>query len=192
MLDLAWISLGALLIVIVVSCFSRVNPGVLAIVLAWIVGVYVRPLFRSIHHQQESRRRRHVGLSCRPVLDAGRRHTAVHASSAQRHAAGGGPAGGAWLPGQRRHDPDHVLPGDDAVFLDRRGQHRWRSLHGAPGDGHRRAGPHPGVPHVHHGGARVIGRRLVANRADRHHRQRHTGEQAADHAAWSGRSTGTT
>ena len=37
-MDLAGISLAALLLTIVVSCVSRVNPGLLAIVLAWIVG----------------------------------------------------------------------------------------------------------------------------------------------------------
>lgn len=40
-MDLAWISLFALLIVIVVSCTTSVNPGFLAIVLAWVIGEYV-------------------------------------------------------------------------------------------------------------------------------------------------------
>jgi di/tricarboxylate transporter len=39
-MNLAWISLGALLVAIVVSCFTRLNVGVLAIAFAWIVGVY--------------------------------------------------------------------------------------------------------------------------------------------------------
>ncbi len=43
-MDLAWISLIALLITIVVSCTTAVNPGVLAIVFAWLIGVYVAPL----------------------------------------------------------------------------------------------------------------------------------------------------
>jgi di/tricarboxylate transporter len=43
-LDLAWISLAALILVIVVSCTTTVNAGMLAIVLAWILGVYVAPL----------------------------------------------------------------------------------------------------------------------------------------------------
>jgi Na+/H+ antiporter NhaD/arsenite permease-like protein len=42
-MDLAWISLAALLVVIVVSCTTRLNPGVLAIVLAWVVAVYIAP-----------------------------------------------------------------------------------------------------------------------------------------------------
>jgi di/tricarboxylate transporter len=44
-MDLGWLSLAALLIVIVVSCTSTVNPGVLSIVFAWIIGVYLAPHF---------------------------------------------------------------------------------------------------------------------------------------------------
>ena len=39
-MSLAWLSLGALFVAIVVSCFTRLNVGVLAIACAWIVGVY--------------------------------------------------------------------------------------------------------------------------------------------------------
>jgi di/tricarboxylate transporter len=39
-MSLAWLSLAALLTAIVVSCFSRLNVGVLALAFAWIVGVY--------------------------------------------------------------------------------------------------------------------------------------------------------
>jgi Na+/H+ antiporter NhaD/arsenite permease-like protein len=42
-MDLAWISLAALVIVIVASCTTRVNPGMLSIVFAWIIGVYLGP-----------------------------------------------------------------------------------------------------------------------------------------------------
>lgn len=42
--DLAWISLGALLVTILISCFSKLNPGVVALAFAWVVGVYVAPL----------------------------------------------------------------------------------------------------------------------------------------------------
>jgi di/tricarboxylate transporter len=44
-MDLAWISLAALLVVMAVSCTGRVNAGLLAIGLAWIVGVYVAAAF---------------------------------------------------------------------------------------------------------------------------------------------------
>jgi di/tricarboxylate transporter len=42
-MTLAWISLAALLIVIVASCTTPVNPGILSVVLAWVIGVYVGP-----------------------------------------------------------------------------------------------------------------------------------------------------
>jgi di/tricarboxylate transporter len=38
---LAWLSLGALVIAMVVSCTTQLNVGVLALALAWIVGVYL-------------------------------------------------------------------------------------------------------------------------------------------------------
>jgi di/tricarboxylate transporter len=41
--DLAGISLAALLVTIVVSCTTRVNPGLLALVFAWVIGVYLAP-----------------------------------------------------------------------------------------------------------------------------------------------------
>jgi len=43
--DLAGISLAALLVTILVSCTTRVNPGLLAIVFAWVIGVFLAPLW---------------------------------------------------------------------------------------------------------------------------------------------------
>jgi di/tricarboxylate transporter len=40
-MDLAWVSLIALAVVVVASCTTKLNPGVLAITLAWIIGVYM-------------------------------------------------------------------------------------------------------------------------------------------------------
>ena len=40
-MNLAYLSLGALLLIIVVSCFTEINVGVMAIALAWIVGVVI-------------------------------------------------------------------------------------------------------------------------------------------------------
>ena len=40
-MHLAWLSFGALIVAIVVSCVTELNVGVLALTLAWIVGVYV-------------------------------------------------------------------------------------------------------------------------------------------------------
>ncbi len=44
-MNLAWISLAALFITIVVSCTTTVNAGLLAAVLAWLIGVYIAPLY---------------------------------------------------------------------------------------------------------------------------------------------------
>ena len=44
-MDLAWLSLLALLVVIAVSCTARANPGVIAIALAWGIAVYAAPWF---------------------------------------------------------------------------------------------------------------------------------------------------
>jgi Na+/H+ antiporter NhaD/arsenite permease-like protein len=40
-MSLAWLSLGALAVAMIVSCFSQLNVGVLGLALAWIVGVYL-------------------------------------------------------------------------------------------------------------------------------------------------------
>ena len=40
-MPLAWLSFGALIAAIVLSCFTELNIGVVAIVLAWVVGVYI-------------------------------------------------------------------------------------------------------------------------------------------------------
>jgi Na+/H+ antiporter NhaD/arsenite permease-like protein len=40
-MNLAWLSVAALVVAILVSCFTTLNVGVLAIALAWIVGVYI-------------------------------------------------------------------------------------------------------------------------------------------------------
>src|SRR5262245_31699719 len=42
-MELAWISLAALLVVIVCSCTTEVNPGILAIAFAWVIGLYLLP-----------------------------------------------------------------------------------------------------------------------------------------------------
>ena len=40
-MNLAWLSLGALIVAIIVSCTSRLNVGLLSLAFAWIIGVYV-------------------------------------------------------------------------------------------------------------------------------------------------------
>jgi Na+/H+ antiporter NhaD/arsenite permease-like protein len=44
-LSLAWISLAALVVVIVLSCTTAVNPGLLSLALAWLIGLYVAPAY---------------------------------------------------------------------------------------------------------------------------------------------------
>jgi di/tricarboxylate transporter len=45
MLSLAWLSLAALVVVIVLSCTRAVNPGLLSLSLAWVIGTYLAPAF---------------------------------------------------------------------------------------------------------------------------------------------------
>jgi Na+/H+ antiporter NhaD/arsenite permease-like protein len=40
-MNLAWVSLGALLVAIVLSCVTRLNIGVVAVAFAWLIGVFV-------------------------------------------------------------------------------------------------------------------------------------------------------
>jgi di/tricarboxylate transporter len=44
MIDLAWISLAALVLVIVLSCTIAVNPGFVSVVFAWVIGIFLAPL----------------------------------------------------------------------------------------------------------------------------------------------------
>jgi len=45
MIDLAWLSLAALVLVIVLSCTTAVNPGFVSLALAWLIGIYLAPLW---------------------------------------------------------------------------------------------------------------------------------------------------
>ncbi len=45
MLNLASLSLAALVLVILLSCTGAVNPGLLSLALAWIIGSYIAPAF---------------------------------------------------------------------------------------------------------------------------------------------------
>ena len=128
-MSLAVLSVAALAIAIVVSCVTTLNVGVLAVALAWSVGV--------LH-------RRHAGehgdgrLSRPVVPDARRRDAAVHAGAVQRHARPAGPLRRPLLPRQPRRHADHVLRAGRRAGVDRTGQHRHRGADGADGDGHRR------------------------------------------------------
>jgi di/tricarboxylate transporter len=45
MIELAWISLAALVLVVVLSCTTSVNPGFVSLALAWVIGIYLAPLW---------------------------------------------------------------------------------------------------------------------------------------------------
>jgi Na+/H+ antiporter NhaD/arsenite permease-like protein len=45
LIELAWISLAALLFVVVLSCTTAANPGLVALVLAWTIAIYVAPIW---------------------------------------------------------------------------------------------------------------------------------------------------
>ena len=42
-MNLAWVSLAMLAVTVILSCTTSVNPGVVAIVFAWVIGVYIGP-----------------------------------------------------------------------------------------------------------------------------------------------------
>src|SRR5262245_23474235 len=42
-MDIAWVSVAALVVVVVVSCTTKLNPGILAVVFAWVIGAYLAP-----------------------------------------------------------------------------------------------------------------------------------------------------
>jgi hypothetical protein len=94
-MNLAWLSLAALVVAILVSCFSRLNVGILGLAFAWLVGVYVG------------------GMSLADVLagfPARRRHAALLAGADQRHARQAGAQRRGRVRRQRRTDPRDVLP----------------------------------------------------------------------------------
>jgi hypothetical protein len=43
-MGLAWVSLAALIVVILASCTTAINPGILSIVFAWVIGEYLGPV----------------------------------------------------------------------------------------------------------------------------------------------------
>ena len=174
-MDLAWISLVALLVVIVASCTTTVNPGVLSIVFAWVIGVYLGPMLGKAIGLKAVM----AGFPTELFLTLVGVTAAVRAGPGQRHAGAGRPPGGAVLPGQRRADADHVLRPGAGARLDRGGQHRGGGAGGPDGHGGRRPGGHPGLPDDDHGRPRRRGRRPVAVRADGDHRRRPDGPDGA-------------
>ena len=99
-MNLAYVSLAALVVAILVSCFTELNVGILALALAWIVGVYVggMPLNDVIG-----------GFPVSLFLTLVRRDAALRAGAAEPHARSHRASRGARVPRQRRADPDHVF-----------------------------------------------------------------------------------
>ena len=164
--------------------------------LAWISLAALIARHHAEHGDERQRRRRVAGhgLDRRrlPGRHAGRegdrhlpdrsapqprwRHAALRHGQQQRHARPHRGAGGSRLPRQRRRDPDHAVRHRRDAVEHRAGQHRDDGDHGADGDGGRRPRGDPAVPDGADGRQRRAGRRAVAVRADRPHRQHQHGE----------------
>ena len=168
MLSLAWLSLAALIVVIVLSCTTAVNPGFLSMALAWVIGIYLAPAFGQRFTIGEVL----AGFPTDLFL------TLVGVTLLFTLARGNGTldrvvrAAVQGLPGQCRADPDPVLRPVVRHRIDRRGQHRDGRADRPAGDGGGRAGEDPSVPDDDHGGARLRRRGPFADRADGDHRQR--------------------
>ena len=156
MLDLAWVSLAALVLVIVLSCTTSVNPGFLSLALAWVIGVYRgSALGTEIHSRPGACRLSHGSVS-----DPGGSDAALYPGPRQWHARPSRAEGVARLPGERRADSDRLLRPFPGHRLDRGRKHRGRRLDRAPGHGGCGAGEDLPVPDDTHGGARLCGRAL--------------------------------
>ena len=166
-MNLAYVSLGALVVAILVSCFTELNVGVLALALAWVVGVYVggMPLNDVIG-----------GFPVSLFLTLVGCHAAVRAGAAEPHARSHRPPCRARLPRQRRPHSDHVFRARVRARVDGAGKRIDRGAAGSDGDGGGRARGDSRVPDDHHGRQRRAGRRALAVRADRRHRKRPDGQ----------------
>ncbi len=162
-MNLAWLSLGALVVAMIVSCVSEINVGVLALALAWLVGVYagglgLNEVLSGFPVQLFLTLAGVTLLFTQAQLNGTLDRVAQAAVRICRGNAGLIPVMFFALacliasvgPGQRRDG------GDD----------------GANGHGRRRPRRHPAVPHGDHGRQRRAGRGPVAVCPDRHHRHR--------------------
>ncbi len=166
-MDLAYVSLGALVVAILVSCFTELNVGVLALALAWVVGVYRR---------RHAAQRRHRRLSRLAVPHLVRGYAAVRAGAAEPHARSHRSPCRARLPRQCRAHSDHVFRARVRARVDGAGKRIDRGAAGSDGDGGGRARGDSRVPDDHHGRQRRAGRRALAVCADRCHRERPHGQ----------------
>ena len=167
MIDLAWLSLAALVLVIVLSCTTAVNPGFISLALAWVIGIYLAPLWG-----------RHftigeilagfptdlfltlVGVTLLFTLARGNGTLDRVVRTAVR-----GCRGNAGI------DPDRVLRPFAVHRVNRSGKHRGGRTDRAPGDGGRGPSRDLPVPDDAHGGARLHCRGTFTDRPDGDHRQ---------------------
>ena len=167
MIDLAWISLAALVLVIVLSCTTAVNPGFVSLALAWVIGIYLAPLWGRHFTVGEIMAGfptdlflTLVGVTLLFTLarDNGTLDQVVRtALRGCRGNAGLIPIVFFGLSLEHR--------------VDRSGKHRGRRIDRAPGDGGRGPGQDLPVPDDAHGGARLHCRGPFADRPDGDHRQ---------------------
>ena len=125
-MNVAALSVAALVLAIIVSCVTSLNVGVLAIALAWIVGVYIggMPVNTVM-----------AGFPGQLFLTLAGVTLLFTLAQWQRHARPAGAPRRAVVPRQPRRDADHVLRPRGGAGLDGPGQHRHRGAHGADGDG---------------------------------------------------------
>ena len=169
-MSLGAVTLGALALAIVLSCTSRLNVGLLALALAWIIGVYVGDLpLRDVY----------AGFPDRSVSDVGRRDAAVRAGARQRHARHRRAQCDAAVPRPRRRRADHVFRARRRARVGGPRQHRDDRLARADGDGDGAQDAHLAVPDGDHGRQRLQLGLAVAVRADGPHRDRADGGHRA-------------
>ena len=129
-MNLALLSVSALVLAVVVSCVSRLNVGVLSVALAWIVGVYVGGMSPAAVMG---------GFPSQLFLTLAGVTLAVRDGAVERDTAAPHPSRRARLPRQHGHDSDHVLRPRRRALVDGAGQHRDGRAARADrdGDGHR-------------------------------------------------------
>ena len=166
-MNLAYVSLAALVIAILVSCFTELNVGILALALAWIVGVYVggMPLNEVIGGFPVSLFLTLAGVTLlftQAQLNGTLDRIAHRAVRICRGNAG--------------LIPVDVLRAGCGAGVAGAGKRIDRRAAGADGDGGCRAGGHPAFLMIIMVGNGAQAGRSVAVRADRRHRQRPDGE----------------
>ena len=131
-MDLAWISLAALVIAITLSMVTSVNVGVVSLALAWIVGVYLggMPVAKVIGTFPD-----------RSAAQSRRRHAALRDGQQQRHARPHRARARCAPAGQRRRHSDHAVLHRARTVEHRPRQYRDDGDHGADGDGRPTAPP---------------------------------------------------